>query len=359
MRAIGVVFFLFMAMSLRAAEVKKADILPGDAETAWKELEKAMKPPAPPAEWATKAPTEDQRKEFYQSLGDKSETVADLAKEFYTRFPEHSKAAEAKEREEVFRKQAKQFRGGNNSATAKVSPEDKAFRDKMNEVKRRALNKQDPTKPRNGMPEVMKEMERGLRELIKEYPERPEPWQELLSTAEYTTPKEDQIRILDDVVAAKAADPETVKQAKSAIRAISALGHPIELAFTAPDGRKVDMQKLKGKVVLIDFWASWCGPCMSAMPEVVALYKKYQPEGLEIVGINLDKERPAMERVVNRMQIPWPSYFDGTGWGNKIALEYNVRAIPTTWLVDKKGILRTMNAGEDLEKQVEELLAEK
>jgi thiol-disulfide isomerase/thioredoxin len=357
MKPSGIIILFFTMVSLCAAEAKKVDTLPADADAAWKEVEKAMKPPAPPAEWATTAPTEEQRKEFYKGLGDKSEKVAEIAKEFYTRFPEHAKASEAKEREETFRRQAKQFRGSNNNETAKISPEEKEFRDKMNEVKRRALSKQDPKKPRNGMPDIMKEMESGLREVIKEYPARPEPWEELLNTAEYVTPKEDQIRILDDIVAAKAADSDTVQRAKAAIRAIGALGHPLEMAFTAPDGRKVDVQKLKGKVVMVDFWASWCGPCMAALPEVIALYKKYHPKGFEIVGINLDKDRPAMERVVNRMEIPWPSYFDGLGWGNKIALEYNVRAIPSVWLVDKKGILRTMNA-ENLEKQIEELLAE-
>ena len=357
MRAIWLSVLLLMAVSVCGAEAKKAETLPADAEAAWKEVEKAMKPPAPPAEWAAKVPTEEQRKEFYKSLSEKSEVVADLAKEFHTRFPEHAKAAEAKERETAFRRQAKQFRGSNNNSEA-ITPEEKEFREKMNEVKRRALSKQDPSKPRNGMPEIMKEMERGLRELIKEYPERPEPWEELLNAAEYTTPKEAQMKILDDIVAAKAAAPETMQRAKAAIRAIGAIGHPLEIAFTAPDGRKVDVQKLKGKVVLVDFWASWCGPCIAAMPEVIALYKKYQPKGFEIVGINLDKDQPAMEKAVNRMQIPWPSYFDGLGWGNKIALEYNVRAIPAVWLVDKKGILRTMNARQDLEKQILQLLAE-
>lgn len=357
MRAIWLSVLLLMAASISAAEAKKADMLPADAEAAWKEVEKAMKPPAPPAEWATKAPTEEQRKDFYRSLGEKSEVVADVAKEFYTRFPDHAKAAEAKERETVFRRQAKQFRGSDSKSEA-ITPEEKAFREKMNEVKRRALSKQDPSKPRNGMPEIMKEMERGLRELIKEYPERPEPWEELLNAAEYTTPKEAQMKILDDIVSAKAAAPETVRRAKAAIRAIGALGHPLEIAFTALDGRKVDLQKLKGKVVLVDFWASWCGPCMTAMPEVIELYQKYQPKGFEVVGINLDKDRTAMERAVNRLQIPWPSYFDGLGWGNKIALEYNVSAIPAVWLVDKNGILRTMNARQDMEKEIQALLAE-
>jgi thiol-disulfide isomerase/thioredoxin len=115
---------------------------------------------------------------------------------------------------------------------------------------------------------------------------------------------------------------------------------------------------MKGKVVLIDYWASWCGPCMQALPEVIDIYKKYQPKGFEIVGINMDKQQGAMEQVVNRYKMPWPQYFDGKGWGNKFALEYNVTSIPSVWLVDKKGVLRTMNAREDLEKQIVDMLSE-
>jgi thiol-disulfide isomerase/thioredoxin len=350
-------FFVFAtAITCAAAEPGK-NALPEDADAAWKEVETLSKPPLPPAEWAGKAPTEEQRKAFYESLADKSEVVAERAKEFYTRFPNHQRVEEAKKKEEVFRKQATQFRG-NSGTTEKVSPEEKAFREKMNDVQKRALKKRDPAKPRNGMPEVVKELEDGLREVMKEYPDRAEPWQQLLSVAEYAD-KDDQLRMLGDIVKAKAADEQTVTRAKAAIRAVGALGHPLELSFTAADGREVDVQKMKGKVVLVDFWAAWCGPCISSLPEVVELHKKYQPQGFEIVGINMDKNQEHMEQVVHRFKMPWPQYFDGKGWATKFALEYNVTAIPAVWLVDKKGVLRTMNAREDLETRIKELLEEK
>lgn len=356
--AVAIFSAILCILAVRAEEAKEHHLLPADAEAAWKAVETASKPPAPPAEWAGKPPTEEQRKEFFKFLGEQSEIVANKAKEFYTRFPQHAKAGEAKEREATFRRQAVQFGGSSNAETEKISPEEQKFREKMNNVQRRALQKQDSAKPDNGMSEVVKEVETGLREIMTEYPDRAEPWQQLLSVAEYARSKEEQLRILSDIVKAKAADEETVARAKAAIRAVGALGHPLEMAFTASDGRKVDVQKLRGKVVLIDFWASWCGPCIASLPEVVSLYKKYNAKGFEIVGINMDKQQPLMEQVVNRFQIPWPQYFDGKGWGAKYALEYNVTAIPSVWLVDKKGILRTMNARENLEQQITDLLAE-
>ncbi|MGZ8940656.1 MAG: redoxin family protein [Limisphaerales bacterium] len=353
-----IILILLTAFSLMAAELKPANSLPADADAAWKEVENASKPPVPPSEWAGKAPTQEQRKEFYLSLADKSEIVADKAREFYTRFPDHAKAAEAKEREQTFRRQATQFRGSDDSPE-KLSPEEEAFRQKMNDVQKRALQKRDPSKPRNGMADVIKEMEKGLRDVMQEFPERPEPWQQLLSAAEYAPAKEDQLRILGDIVKARAADEQTVERAKAAIRAVGALGHPLEMSFTASDGRKVDVQKMKGKVVLIDFWASWCGPCIASLPEVIDIHKKYHAQGFEIIGINMDKQQNLMEGVVHKFKMPWPQYFDGKGWGTKFALEYNVTSIPSVWLVDKKGILRTMNAREDMEKQIADLLAEK
>ena len=139
-------------------------------------LERGREPSKPPRlrEWAGKAPTEEQRKAFYECLADKSEIVADKAKEFYSRFPNHEKAEEAKKKEEQFRKQVKNFRG-NSGVVEKLSPEEKAFREKMNEVQKRALKIRDPSKPRNGMDDVIKEMEAGLREVMKEYPNRPDP----------------------------------------------------------------------------------------------------------------------------------------------------------------------------------------
>ena len=114
-----------------------------------------------------------------------------------------------------------------------------------------------------------------------------------------------------------------------------------------------------GKVVLIDFWATGCGPCVREVPTVVATYEKLHPKGFEIVGISFDEEKDALEQFVKRKQMPWPQYFDGEGWGNKFGKEYGITGIPAMWLVDKKGNLRDLNAREDLAGKVEKMLAEK
>jgi thiol-disulfide isomerase/thioredoxin len=134
---------------------------------------------------------------------------------------------------------------------------------------------------------------------------------------------------------------------------------PVDLKFTAADGHEVDLANLRGKVVLVDFWASWCGPCMAEAPNVVATYQKLHDKGFEIVGISLDQEKPAMEAAMKEKGMTWAQYFDGKGWQNKISSEFGIQAIPAAWLLDKKGMLRESGLrGEALSAGVEKLLAE-
>ena len=133
---------------------------------------------------------------------------------------------------------------------------------------------------------------------------------------------------------------------------------PLELKFTALDGREVDMEKLRGKVVLVDFWATWCGPCMAELPNVLKAYGDLKEKGFEIVGISLDEDKAELEKTIKRRKIAWPQFFDGTGWDNKIAKRFGVTAIPSMWLVNKKGLVVDMNVRGDLKEKVEKLLAE-
>ena len=134
---------------------------------------------------------------------------------------------------------------------------------------------------------------------------------------------------------------------------------PLDLKFDAVDGTKVDLAKLRGKVVLVDFWATWCGPCRMEIPNVVATYKKLHDRGFEIVGISLDQNKEQMMKFTAAAGMTWPEYFDGKSWQNEISTRYGISSIPTAWLVDKKGFVRSTEArGPDLAEQVKKLLAE-
>ena len=131
---------------------------------------------------------------------------------------------------------------------------------------------------------------------------------------------------------------------------------PLELKFKAMDGAKVDLAKLRGKVVLVDFWATWCGPSMEELPKLTAAYAKFHKQGFEIVGISLDEDEAALKRVLKSKKIVWPQCFDGRGWENEIAHRYGVTALPTTWLVNREGLLVEVNPPADLAEKIERLL---
>jgi len=102
-------------------------------------------------------------------------------------------------------------------------------------------------------------------------------------------------------------------------------------------GNPVDLAQFKGKVVLIDFWATWCQPCVAALPDLIETYKTYRGAGFEIVGISLDQDKEALTRFLKMQPIPWRIVLDGKGPTSSNALKYGVSAIPAAFLVDGSG----------------------
>jgi thiol-disulfide isomerase/thioredoxin len=117
------------------------------------------------------------------------------------------------------------------------------------------------------------------------------------------------------------------------------LSKPLDLKFTSVDGQAVDFSKLRGKVVLVDFWATWCPPCVAISPDIVGLYKKYHSQGLDIVGISMDTDKKAMLDFIKKEGAPWPQYFENSDQDNVIAVKYGINSLPTLWLIDKKGLV--------------------
>jgi len=122
-------------------------------------------------------------------------------------------------------------------------------------------------------------------------------------------------------------------------------------------GNPLSVSKYEDKVVLVDFWATWCVPCVAELPNIIKAYNKHHSNGFEVIGISLDQDEQKLKSFLKAKEIPWVQYFDGKGWQNKLAAKYGIDSVPATFLLDREGkIIGQDLRGEALEEALTKAL---
>jgi peroxiredoxin len=285
-----------------------------DADAAWIELNNSSRQPPTPQRWHLTPPSLQEQQDFFMPY---ILALAGKANDFYTRFPRDPNAIKAKLLE--FKFLTMTVKWGETSQQAHLEVVEKSLLS-------------DPTVP---TPDHF-----GIMWLIA-----------------LNSPPDKALPLLREIT--NGAAPDKIKEAAAGqIKIMEAVGKPVEMQFTAVDGRSVDLAKLKGKVVLIDFWASWCTPAVGQVEDIRSAYDQFHPKGFEIVGISLDKDKDALTQFTGEHKMAWPEFFDGLYWQNKYARQFGIQSIPDLWLIDKKGLLRNIDAWNHLDGDVQKLLAE-
>lgn len=129
-----------------------------------------------------------------------------------------------------------------------------------------------------------------------------------------------------------------------------------EIVLPSSKGKVISLSSLRGKVVLIDFWASWCGPCRQENPNVVKVYEKYKDKGFEIFGVSLDMNKSQWLQAIQSDNLTWPQVSDLGYWNSVVVPKYQIAGIPATFLLDKEGkIIARDLRGEELDKKLAEV----
>jgi thiol-disulfide isomerase/thioredoxin len=296
-------------------------VMATNAEAGWQEVREASQIPKAPAAWENTPPTFEERTNYFMPF---LHALQDKSRDFYSRFPNDAHAVDA--RLEEFQVSTVAFQLGDTNQRPRLDAVEKSLLDNP------AISDSERFKIYNTKMLALFRVARSSE------PSQARP-------------------LLEEIAHSDAVD-QLRYQAADELKKLDAVGKPADIQFKAVDGRDVELAKLKGKVVLLDFWATWCPACIGELPHVKQTYDELHSKGFEVVGISLDEDKDALTRYVAQRKMDWPQYFDGLHWQNKIARQFGIDALPAMWLVDKKGIVRDVNGDADLSSKVTKLLAE-
>lgn len=154
-------------------------------------------------------------------------------------------------------------------------------------------------------------------------------------------------------------EPELNARIDDDLRRLNALNAPVNARFQTIQGGTVDLSTLRGKIVIMLFWAAESPHSLLWMQKFVSAMKQLSTSNIEIITVSLDENRKSLDEAMRAFEIKWPTHFDGKGWENAVARPLGVNAIPTVWIIDKKGVLRALNARDNYEAWIRKLVQER
>lgn len=353
---------LWSAFNSGASEgIQSAGAGSAQADQAWNDILHSLQQLESPPEWLTNRPAPEVLAKFRRKQAEASVDLANQERDFYGHFPNDARVSEARVKEREILGQAERL--GNDKARARLTELDDArLKDPSTsendrfEIRLVRLQGETRRQMTNGMEAALETYAKGARELGRDFPKRDEPQEMLLAVA--MKGSEEKAGILAREIVDGTASEAVKAQARAILKKLELLGKPCGLKFTALDGREVDLSKMRGKVVLVDFWATWSAPYMAEWPKFKTACQIWQNMGCAIVGISFDTDKETLKTFLANEKVEWPQYFDGQGWKNRIGLENDIKSLPALWLIDKKGILRDQNARDNFEQKMKKYLAE-
>ena len=355
-------FLKYLSLLLCAGALALAADPSPEANALWRDLNSAKPVPSLPPDWE-KNPPQDQMivRQTLRAETDRLLALAEKARHFAASYPEDPRHDAALQMAVQALKSAEKMGSPTARKTLidfdterladpKITPPERLS------IRMRQVQADAEALTQKSVADARDKFEEGARELTKEFPEQPAPWAMLLQSVDQGN---DELSRAKLSAIANGEAPKSIKDhAAGILHRYDALGKPLEMKFTALDGREVDLATLRGKVVVIHFWAAWSKPCVEGIETIAKAYDTLRELGVEVIGINVDGDRAKVEEFIKDKHIAWPQYFEA-GKSNRFAHEWGIAKLPAIWLVDRSGLLRDLEAQEGLSKKIETILSEK